>query len=151
MRSPKIKNRSTASPEAIGGRVIVVSEEHHVSEARQEATGIAELLGFKRVAVYEIATSVTELASNLFFHTKESGAITLRALDADGRIGLEVISLDASPGIPDVKEALKDGFTTNRGLGGGLAGVGRLMDEIEIESTVDLRTQIIARKWRLCV
>jgi len=151
MRPLRIENTVTVPAEAIRDRVIVVSEEHHVAEARQEAKAIAELVGFKRTAVYEIATSVTELASNLFFHTKVGGAITLRALDADGRLGLEVIALDGGPGIPDVEEALKDGFTTNGGLGGGLPGVGRLMDELEIESAVDLGTHIIARKWQPCL
>ncbi len=148
MRSFGIKSPGAVPAKSIQDRVIAVFEENHVAEARQEAKAIAEVLGFKRIALYEIATSVTELASNLFFHTKEGGTITLRALDADGRICLEVISLDAGPGIPDVQEALKDGFTTNGGLGGGLPGVGRLMDELQIDSTVDVGSQVIARKWK---
>ena len=151
MRFLANENTIPVPTEAIRDRAIVVREEHHVAEARQEAKAIAELLGFKRTAVYEIATSVTELANNVFFHTKEGGEITLCALDAGGRIGLEVVSRDGGPGIPDVEEALKDGFTTNGGLGGGLPGVGRLMDEFEIESTVDLGTHIIARKWQPCL
>ena len=98
MRSFEINSTSTVPAKAVKDRVIVVSEEHDIAEARQEAKAIAEVLGFRRAAVYEIATSVTELASNLFFHTKEGGAITLRALDADGRIGLEVISIDGRSG-----------------------------------------------------
>ena len=148
MRSFGIKSPGAVPAKSIQDRVIAVFEENHVAEARQEAKSIAEVLGFKRIALYEIATSVTELATNLFFHTKEGGTITLRALDADGRIGLEVVSLDTGPGIPDVQEALKDGFTTNGGLGGGLPGVGRLMDELQIDSTVDVGSQVIARKWK---
>ena len=91
MRSLEIINTSATPSEAIPDRVIDVSEEHHGAEALQEAKGIAELIGLNRTAVYEAATSVAELATNLFLHTKEGGAIELRELNADGRIGLEVI------------------------------------------------------------
>ena len=151
MQFPASEIKILVPTEAIRDRTIVVTEEHHVSVARQEAKAIAALLGFSRTALYEIATSVTELANNLFFHTTDGGTITIRALDADGRIGLKVVSLDGGPGIADVKEALKDGFTTNGGLGCGLSGVSRLMDEFEIETTIGLGTRITARKWKACL
>lgn len=150
MGLPTIEDTVPESIESISARVVVVVEEYHVAVARQETQAMAEMLGFKRTAVYEIATCVTELATNLFFHTQHGGAITARALNIDGRIGLEIISLDGGPGIPNIEEALKDGFTTNKGLGSGLPGVGRLMDELEIESSLDLGTHIIARKWLRC-
>ena len=151
MKYPETAKANRKPIESTGTSIIVVSMEHHVAEARQKAKAIAEQLGFKRSATYEIATSVTELANNLIFHTNKGGTIMLREIQAPGRVGLEVISIDAGPGIKNVQEALRDGFTTNGGLGSGLPGVGRLMDDLHVESKVDIGTQIIARKWRSCL
>ncbi len=90
------------------------------------------------------------MASNLFFHTHRGGTITLSVLNKPGAVGLEVIAEDDGPGIPDVRLAMQDGYTTNRGLGGGLPGTERLMDEFEITSRVGDGTRIVARKWQPC-
>jgi len=132
-------------------RVIVqVTEEHHIAKARQMAKTLAEDTGFKEVTTFYVATSVSELANNLFFHTTQGGTIALVVVRRNGEIGIEVVSEDNGPGIPDVKRAMEDGFTTNGGLGGGLPGVARLMDEFEITSTVGVGTRIVARKWQPC-
>jgi serine/threonine-protein kinase RsbT len=93
-------------------------------------------------------TAVSELAHNLHFHTHLGGTISLAALDEGGRIGVEVVSEDQGPGIPDIDLAMQDGFSTNRGLGGGLPGVRRLMDEFSIRSEVGVGTRVVARLWR---
>ena len=130
--------------------IIQVIEEHHVAQARQAAKALAEAIGFERVATYYVATSVSELANNLFFHAARGGAITLVALRREGEIGVEVVAEDDGPGIPDVELALQDGFSTTGGLGSGLSGVRRLMDEFEITSTVGVGTRVVARKWQPC-
>ena len=130
--------------------VVTVTEEHHVAQARQAAVALAEEIGFKRVLVYYVATSVSELANNLFFHTPRGGTITLAPLKREGEFGIEVIAEDDGPGIPDVELALQDGFSTGGGLGGGLPGVERLMDEFEIASTVGMGTRVVVRKWQVC-
>lgn len=99
---------------------------------------------------YTIATSVSELANNLFFHCPMGGRITITPLRNNGQVGIEVIAEDDGPGIPDIESAMQDGFTTNKGLGGGLPGVKRLMDEFEITSEVGEGTKIITRKWQTC-
>ena len=100
-----------------------------------------------RTAAFYVATSVSELANNLFFHAAGGGTITLSAVRRDGQRGIEVIAEDDGPGIPEVELAMQDGFSTNGGLGGGLPGAKRLMDEFEITSTVAGGTRIVARKW----
>lgn len=70
------------------------------------------------------------------------------AVRRGGEIGIEVIAEDEGPGIPDLKAAMEDGFTTRGGLGGELPGVERLMDEFEIRSTVGVGTRVVARKWQ---
>ncbi len=128
--------------------IIQVTGEHHIAQARQAAKALAEAIGFKRVLTYYVATSVSELAGNLFFHATRGGTITLVASRRNGKVNIEVIAEDEGPGIPDVKQAMQDGFSTNGGLGGGLPGVERLMDEFEITSAVGVGTRIVARKWQ---
>lgn len=129
---------------------VQVTEEHHVAQARRAAMAVAEAIGFTRRTTYLVAIAVSELANNLLFHTTGGGRITLVALKQDDKIGLEVISEDEGPGIPDVQGALQDGFSTSGGLGSGLPGVRRLMDEFEITSTVGVGTRVVTRKWQSC-
>ena len=70
------------------------------------------------------------------------------AIKQDGGAGIELIAEDEGPGIPDLEQAMQDGFSTNRGLGGGLPGVKRLMDEFHITSEMGTGTRIITRKWQ---
>lgn len=126
---------------------IEVTEEYHVAHARHMAQALAKSIDLRRACVYEVAISVSELGNNLFFHTSHGGRITLSIIEQDDYKGIEIISEDGGPGIPSIEQAMQDGFTTNRGLGGGLPGVKRLMHEFEIDSTVGQGTRIVARKW----
>jgi serine/threonine-protein kinase RsbT len=130
--------------------VIKIDGEYRVSEARMEARSLAEAAGFKTTAAYYIITSVSELANNIFFHADQCGIIKLSTITRDGMLGIEVNAEDGGPGIPDLNLAMVDGFSTNGGLGGGLPGVKRLMDEFEISSMVGVGTRIVARKWNPC-
>ena len=130
--------------------VVPVTEEHHVAQARLAAKSLANSLVLSEVAVYSIATVVSELANNLFFHVRNGGIITLKAVRQNGSVGVEVVAQDDGPGIADVDLAMRDGFTTNGGLGYGLPGIERLMDEFEIESSAKKGTRVIARKWEQC-
>jgi len=128
--------------------IIRVTKEYHIPETRHSAKFMAEALGFRQIMVFYIMTSVSELAYNLFFHTDKGGTITLAPLIQKDNVGIEVVARDKGPGIPDIDLALTDGFSTNRGLGGGLPGVKRLMDEFEIQSEPGMGSRITARKWK---
>lgn len=130
--------------------IVAVNEEYHIARARQAALALTKTLGFKQVIAFHVATSVSELANNLFSHTTRGGTISLVALRQSRKIGIEVTAEDDGPGITDVKLAMEDGFSTNGGLGGGLPGVERLMDEFEITSAIGVGTRIVARKWQRC-
>jgi len=131
------------------GKVIVrVTEEVHISQARRAARAMTDAMGLKRTAAFHLTISVSELASNLWFHALRGGTITLSPIQMDGRVGMEVTAEDHGPGIADVGKALEDGFSTGGGLGGGLPGVMRLMDEFEIQSTLGIGTRIVTRKWQ---
>ena len=87
------------------------------------------------------------LPAIFFFHTTKGGTLSFIHIFNEKKQGIEVISQDEGPGIPDIPLAMQDGFSTYGGLGGGLPGVKRLMDEFEITSS-ETGTKIVARKWK---
>jgi serine/threonine-protein kinase RsbT len=119
-----------------------------VITARQRVRHEAEQMGFRSAKVYRLATAVSELAFNLRFHADRGGTIRIISVNDRDRVGIEIVSEDDGPGIPDIELAMQDGYSTNNGLGGGLPGCCRLMDEFSIESTVGVGTKIVARMWR---
>ena len=89
---------------------------------------------------------ILELTHNLLAHAG-GGQVTLDALDQGGRPGLLVATCDQGPGIPDIELALRDGYSTAHSLGMGLPSAKRLADELTIQSTVGVGTQVRAIKW----
>ncbi len=126
---------------------IPIQDYADVAEAGRNALLFAEACGFSKVLAYYIATAVIELGNNIMAHADSDGSIVLTSQFEDTRIVIEIIAEDRGPGIFDVDLALTDGYTTNNGLGCGLPGVARLMDELHIE-TSDQGTRIRARKRR---
>src|SRR4051812_32464430 len=129
---------------------IVVSGEDGIVAARQYAREAAKGLGFGLVDQSRIATAVSELARNVVrYATGGRGEVRIRALRTrDARTGIEIVVCDEGPGIPNVDQAMRDGFTTGNGLGMGLPGTRRLMDEMTIDSAPDRGTTVTVRKWR---
>jgi len=124
-----------------------ISHEHHIQVASRHALQRAEMVGMSHLDCHYVATAVSELANNLFFHAADGGIIQFHAIASDGRNGIEIVAQDDGPGIACIDSAMVDGFSTNGGMGSGLGGAQRLMDEFEIESTHGLGTRIVARKW----
>jgi serine/threonine-protein kinase RsbT len=116
--------------------------------ARAEGRAMAEELGFPRPDPTLIATAISEVARNIVTHVG-CGEIILRPLDEADRYGLAVIARDEGPGIRDVEAALRDDYSGMGGLGLGLPGARRLMDEFEIESNADSGTTVTMKKWRV--
>ncbi len=125
-----------------------IRSELDVITARQTAKKEAERLGFRSAKAYRLATAVSELAFNLRFHAHPGGTIRIAGVSDRGRVGIEIVAEDAGPGIPDIELAMQDGYSTNKGLGSGLPGARRLMDEFSIQSKVGVGTRIVARIWR---
>jgi anti-sigma regulatory factor (Ser/Thr protein kinase) len=116
--------------------------------ARAEARAMAERLGFGRPDPTLIATAISEIARNIVVHVGR-GEIVLTPLEEDDRCGLVVIARDEGPGIRDVEATLRDEYTGRSGLGLGLPGARRLMDEFDITSDADNGTTVTMKKWRL--
>jgi serine/threonine-protein kinase RsbT len=93
-----------------------------------------------------LATAVSEVARNIVRFT-EGGEIVVEVVEQDGRRGVQVVARDGGPGIPDVDEAMADGFSTYAGLGLGLPGARRLMDEFAVASEEGRGTTVTMTKW----
>jgi serine/threonine-protein kinase RsbT len=116
--------------------------------ARAEGRAMAQRLGFQRPDPTLIATAISELARNLVMHVGH-GEIIMRPIVEDRRYGLLVIVRDEGQGIADVDAALRLGHASRGGLGLGLPGARRLMDEFEVDSQPGKGTTVTMRKWRL--
>lgn len=125
---------------------IEIRDEPAIVLARQAGREMARELGFGTVDQARIATAISELARNILHFAGGRGAISVAPLN-DSKTGIEVVAEDQGPGIPDVEQALQDGYSTGKGLGAGLPGARRLMDEFEIESQVGVGTKIRCVKW----
>ena len=126
---------------------VPIKDEYDIVMARSAGKNVAKEVGFGIVDQTRIATAISELARNIIVHAVE-GMVEIRQVYGDGgNVGLEVVAVDHGPGIPDVEQAMRDGFTTGKGLGAGLGGAKRLVDEFEIDSAVGKGTKVSVRKW----
>jgi serine/threonine-protein kinase RsbT len=141
---------AAAPGDAIGQSVISVPirSAADVVAARQEGRALAARFGFDGSDLTVIATAISELARNILEYAK-TGEIRLSLAQKAGRNGIMIVARDEGPGIPDVPRAMQDGYTTGRGLGLGLPGVRRLMDDFEIVSQVGKGTIVSVKKWAL--
>ncbi len=128
---------------------LTVSNEQDLVTARAEARAIAQHLGFGIVDQSRIATAVSELTRNVLRYADNGrGEVDIRvARNVSDRDGIEIVVTDSGPGIADVDLVLQAGYSSGRGLGLGLSGTRRLMDEMEIESELGRGTTITIRKW----
>ena len=126
---------------------VAVNADADLVTARAEARAMAEQLGFPRPDPTLVATAISEVARNIVVHAGE-GEIVLRPLEEVHRYGLLVIARDKGSGIRDLEAALRDDYSGRGGLGLGLPGARRLMDEFDIESSADTGTIVTMKKWR---
>ena len=126
---------------------VTISSDQDIVAARQKGRSLALELGFSSGDATLIATAISELARNIVSYAG-SGLIALKDVQGSSRVGITVTASDNGPGIPNVSQALRDGFSTSGSLGLGLPGVRRLMDEFEIASKPGQGTRVVVKKWR---
>jgi serine/threonine-protein kinase RsbT len=124
-----------------------INSDLDIVTARQKERALANELGFGPTDLAIIATAISELARNIVLHTP-GGQITLKSTDKSDPSGMLVEAVDEGPGIPDVAAATQSADSSSGGLGLGLAGVRRLMDEFEIVSEIGRGTKVTAKKWK---
>jgi serine/threonine-protein kinase RsbT len=125
---------------------VPIDSDSDIIIARQKGRALAAELGFSSTDVVRVATAISELARNVLSYAA-SGEIRLEAVNGRNGKGIAIIASDHGPGIADVERAMQDAYSTSGGLGLGLPGVRRLMDEFRIESTVGKGTTVSATKW----
>lgn len=126
---------------------VKIEVEADIAVARRAVRDLAANIGFGATEVARIVTAASELGRNVHKYAGR-GVMQWLALEKETGSGLELRFEDQGPGIADVDEALREGFTTGGGLGMGLPGAKRLMDEMEIQSSPGKGTRIVVRKWR---
>jgi len=115
--------------------------------ARQRVRQWATELQFSLVDLTKLVTAASELARNALDHG-HGGSMIMEAVADGGKTGLRLTFEDRGPGIPDIEQALKDGYTTGAGMGLGLGGSKRLVNEFSIESEAGKGTKVTVIRWK---
>lgn len=144
--NPAAVTRTPGSPVTHEVRVPINSD-LDILAARRKARELAHDLGFGPTDRAIIATAISELARNIVLYA-HCGQIILKSTQASEPSGILVVALDEGPGIRNVAEAMRGGGSISGGLGLGLPGVRRLMDDFEIVSEVGCGTTVTATKWK---
>jgi serine/threonine-protein kinase RsbT len=124
-----------------------IRAESDVVLVRQAVRAWAAELRFSLVDQTKLVTAASELARNALIYGG-GGEARLEALEDGARLGLRVIFVDHGPGIADVAQAMQDGFTTGGGLGLGMGGAKRLVNEFDLDSAPGRGTRVAITRWR---
>ncbi len=126
---------------------VPINSDTDIVTARQSGRELAAQIGFTSTDLAIIATSISELARNIVSYAR-TGEVVISVVQQGTKHGIMIVAKDRGPGIPDIEQAMKDGYSTAKGLGLGLPGTKRLMDEFEIVSAVRNGTTVTVKKWR---
>jgi serine/threonine-protein kinase RsbT len=126
--------------------LITVTSDAGVMNARQKGRQLAMTIGITGSDLTLMATAISEIARNIVQYAGQ-GEIEFRSVARGGRRGLLIIARDHGPGIPDIALAMQDGYSTSKGMGLGLPGARRLMDDFKIVSEVGKGTTVSMVKW----
>lgn len=127
---------------------VPIRSDQDIVLARHKGRSLAASLNFTSGEATLIATAISELARNIVTYAKK-GVIRLKVINGGSNgHGIQVVAQDEGPGIADLDQALRDGFSTSGSLGLGLPGVRRLVDEFRIESKRNRGTTVTVTKWR---
>jgi len=127
--------------------VLEIRSSEDVVRVRQATREAAVALGFSLVDQTKLVTAASELARNTLEHG-HGGEVSLEKLETGAKRGVRLTFVDQGPGIADVNQALKDGYTSGNGLGLGLGGARRLSNEFEIDSNPGAGTRVRMVRWR---
>ncbi len=126
--------------------LIPICGESDIVVARHEGRALAVQLGFSTSDQVLVTTAISEVARNIIQYA-DHGRMTMSIVEEQDRRGIRIVAQDEGPGIQDVDLAMMDGYSTGGGLGLGLPGSRRLMDEFELWTQVGKGTRITMTKW----
>jgi serine/threonine-protein kinase RsbT len=127
--------------------VLPLRSEHDIVLARQQVRRLSQELGFSLVDQTKMVTAASELARNAVIYGK-GGVVRWETLSDGARRGLRLHFVDEGPGIGDLQQAMTDGWTSGSGLGLGLSGARRLVNEFDIETAVGRGTRVTVTRWK---
>jgi serine/threonine-protein kinase RsbT len=125
---------------------ILIQHDADILSARKAARQMAARIGFSSTDLALIATAISEIARNILVYAQR-GEMSLEEVSEPARRGIVVVARDQGPGIANIDQAMQDGYSSGHGLGLGLPGARRLMDEFSIESNLGHGTTIVMKKW----
>ena len=146
-RADPSRDETEAARPVEGRKTIPIRTVADIVTARQSGRELALQSGFSETESTLIATIISELARNIVLYAQSGEIILEKAGPNDHHRGVIIISRDNGPGIPDVQRALVGGYSTSGGLGLGLCGVRRMVDEFYIDTGTDKGTTVTAKKW----
>jgi anti-sigma regulatory factor (Ser/Thr protein kinase) len=126
--------------------VLSILEASQAGEARRKALSLASHLGFNETERGKVGIVVTEMANNLVRHAR-NGKIVMQVKTKNEILGIEILALDSSPGMHNIDECLRDGFSTAGTSGSGLGAIARLSNFFDIYSVSDVGTALVAHLW----
>jgi serine/threonine-protein kinase RsbT len=126
--------------------VVAIRSDADIVSARQQGRSLATAIGFSATDATLIATAISELARNIVMYAGQ-GEVIIRSVEISHRKGIVIVARDDGPGIRSIEDVLRDGYSTSGGLGLGLPGVKRLMDEFAIESELGQGTMVTVKMW----
>ena len=126
---------------------IAIESDNDVVTARQRARELAAMVDLTSTDQTLLATAISEVARNITTYATRGEVLLSIIRDNGGREGIRVVARDQGPGIEDIDRALQDGYTSGTGLGLGLPGARRLVDEFDIESAPSEGTTVTLVKW----
>ena len=127
-----------------------INSEQDIITTRMAVRKAAHRMGFSLADETKAAIAMSELARNILLHAGRGFMECREVLGPDQKVGLEMVFEDNGPGIPDIERAMLPGYSTGGGLGMGLSGSRRLMDEFTIESRAGVGTIVRIIKWKNC-
>lgn len=127
---------------------VPINSESDIVTARKMVREATTALKFGVTDVTRVVTAASELTRNIYRYAG-TGVMRWCAVEDNNKVGIQLTFEDSGPGIADVDQAMEAGYTTGGGLGMGLPGAQRLMDEMEVRSVVGQGTTVIVRKWRM--
>jgi serine/threonine-protein kinase RsbT len=126
--------------------VVAIRSDGDIVAARQQGRSLAAAIGFTATDATLIATAISELARNIVMYARQ-GEVMIHSVEISHSKGIVIVARDNGPGIRSIDDVLRDGYSTSGGLGLGLPGVKRLMDEFAIESELGQGAVVTIKKW----
>jgi serine/threonine-protein kinase RsbT len=137
---------SAAPPDGSGEVSLPIASDTDIVVARQEGRALAARAGVVATDLTLVATAISEIARNIVAHAGD-GEMAMTIVEQAGRRGVMIVARDTGPGIDDIERALEDGYSTGAGLGLGLPGARRIMDDFAISSQPGRGTTVVMHKW----